>query len=71
MRYLGGRSIRRFDGGWKHFAVDNKLRIGDGCVFELMDDANLRFEVRTLSGQVPSLFAGATRSNEVPIVIDE
>lgn len=72
MRYLGSRSIRRFDGGWRHFAVDNGLRIGDGCVFELIDDKNLRFEVRVLSGQVPSMFASSSgRSNDVPIVVDD
>ncbi|ONK58953.1 uncharacterized protein A4U43_C08F1430 [Asparagus officinalis] len=77
VRYLGDRSIRRFDGnGWKLFAVDNKLRIGDGCVFELMDKKNLRLEIKILNGQVPDMFARtrvrsseSVRCNE-PIVIE-
>ncbi|XP_020244826.1 B3 domain-containing protein Os04g0386900-like isoform X3 [Asparagus officinalis] len=71
VRYFGGH-LKRFCGiGWKRFTVDNKLKIGDGCVFELMDSKNLRFEVRILNGQVPDMFShNRVRSNE-PIVIDD
>ncbi|KAK8964999.1 B3 domain-containing protein [Platanthera guangdongensis] len=53
--------------GWKQFAIDNKLKIGDGCVFELLDDDEMKFRVQILSGEVPA----ANGDNiENPIVID-
>ncbi|KAK8916178.1 B3 domain-containing protein [Platanthera zijinensis] len=53
--------------GWKQFAIDNKLKIGDGCVFELLDDDEMKLRVQILSGEVPA----ANGDNiENPIVID-
>lgn len=53
--------------GWKQFAADNKLKIGDGCVFELLDDDEMKFRVQILSGDVP---AGDGDNIDNPIVID-
>ncbi|XP_044483280.1 B3 domain-containing protein Os04g0386900-like isoform X2 [Mangifera indica] len=36
MVYQGQSKHKKFD-GWKSFAMDNKLEIGDACVFELLD----------------------------------
>lgn len=73
MKYVGNRTIKRFDVGWKHFAIDNELNVGDGCVFELMDDKDtLQFDVLVLNGQVPVLPASETggTSIQAPIFID-
>ncbi|XP_072974023.1 B3 domain-containing protein Os04g0386900-like [Typha angustifolia] len=70
MRYYGDRSLRRFDSGWRHFAVDNNLRIGDACVLQLMDEKNLKFEVRILRGDIPEEFAVNGQSSDSPIVIE-
>jgi hypothetical protein len=34
--YCGVGKWRRLQGGWKDFARDNGLRLGDACVFELV-----------------------------------
>ncbi|KAK7400709.1 hypothetical protein VNO78_11982 [Psophocarpus tetragonolobus] len=41
--------------GWKKFAVDNCLRVGDACIFELMEckDNKVIFEVQILRGDIP------------------
>lgn len=35
----------RFQSGWFKFVRDNNLKIGDVCVFVLVDDIRLTFEV--------------------------
>nr|QDX18296.1 B3 domain-containing protein Os04g0386900-like isoform X1 [Cymbidium sinense] len=54
IRYCGDCSLRRFSCGWRKFAEDNDLKMGDGCVFELMDDKVLTFRVQILDGQIPA-----------------
>ncbi|KAI0500331.1 hypothetical protein KFK09_018543 [Dendrobium nobile] len=47
---------KQLENGWEKFAVDNNLRIGDGCVFELMnfkESYPLKFKVQILDGQIP------------------
>ncbi|KAJ4843265.1 hypothetical protein Tsubulata_009868 [Turnera subulata] len=34
-----------FSGGWREFAVDNSLQVGDVCTFELIDSSALLFRV--------------------------
>lgn len=57
MRFTGGRQIQRLEAGWRSFALDNGLRLGDGCVFELMDGATeggtVKFSVQVLRGEIP------------------
>nr|CAD1845046.1 unnamed protein product [Ananas comosus var. bracteatus] len=71
-RYCGDRYLKRFETGWKKFAIENNLEIGDGCVFELMDNENLNFGVRVLKGEIPSLVRNIEdgRSSDSPIMID-
>lgn len=48
MRYSFGdyrNAIPRFESGWLTFARDNNLKIGDVCVFVLLEVINLSFEV--------------------------
>lgn len=54
MTYCVNGRIRRLYCGWEKFATDNKLKIGDGCIFELIDSKNLQFKVQILPGQLPS-----------------
>ncbi|KAM0934120.1 putative transcription factor B3-Domain family [Dioscorea sansibarensis] len=54
MTYCGNLPKRRLYCGWEKFATDNKLKIGDGCIFELVDSKNLQFKVQILPGQLPS-----------------
>ncbi|XP_038982890.1 B3 domain-containing protein Os04g0386900-like [Phoenix dactylifera] len=72
MRYCGSSSLKRFDRGWKKFAIDNNLKIGDGCVFELTDHKNMKFQVRILRGEIPSpvVDSAGGQSYDTPIMID-
>ncbi|KAJ4952192.1 hypothetical protein NE237_029024 [Protea cynaroides] len=58
MNYIGDRRIKRFDVGWRFFAVDNNLKIGDGCVFDLMENTSeiIKFRVQILRGDIPVEF---------------
>ncbi|XP_020577614.1 B3 domain-containing protein Os04g0386900-like [Phalaenopsis equestris] len=47
------QSAKFINEGWKQFVLDNNLKIGDGCVFELMNIKELRFRVQILSGELP------------------
>ncbi|CAL0331261.1 unnamed protein product [Lupinus luteus] len=71
--YKGQTKIRKwFDyGGWKIFADDNCLNIGDACVFELTEYSNQKiiFTVQILRGNIPSKYHNGMRPDE-PIVID-
>ncbi|OIV94215.1 hypothetical protein TanjilG_10643 [Lupinus angustifolius] len=71
--YKGQNKIRKwFDcGGWKIFADDNCLNIGDACVFELMEYSNQKiiFKVQILRGNITSKYHNGIRPDE-PIVID-
>ncbi|RWV96978.1 hypothetical protein GW17_00040266 [Ensete ventricosum] len=70
MRYNGDQAQRRFDSGWKHFANDNNLKIGDCCFFELMDDKNFTFRVQLLRGELPAECRNNGLSSDRPILID-
>ncbi|WOL18282.1 B3 domain-containing protein [Canna indica] len=70
MTYFGYQRQKRFDAGWKHFVMDNNLKIGDGCVFELMDDKNLKFKVQILRGDLPPEFVENGMISGKPILID-
>lgn len=48
---------KRFDCSmWKVFVVDNMLKVGDVCIFELMTcSATTKFKVQVLRGDFPSV----------------
>lgn len=72
MRFTGGRLVQRLEAGWRSFAVDNNLRLGDGCVFELVDGERVVFRVQVLHADIPVRIrerAGGYTSSS-PIVID-
>ncbi|XP_061360379.1 B3 domain-containing protein Os04g0386900-like isoform X2 [Gastrolobium bilobum] len=62
--------------GWRNFADDNCLKVGDACIFELMENSKEKiiFEVQILRGDIPSKFLENEmifgQNAEVPIVID-
>ncbi|KAL7126035.1 hypothetical protein ABFS83_14G158100 [Erythranthe nasuta] len=76
MSYCGDAARPRFDYKWKAFVADNNLKIGDGCVFELMepDSKNAVFKVMIVRGDIPpelqALIDSRGKSEAVPIVID-
>ncbi|KAK9689496.1 hypothetical protein RND81_09G062900 [Saponaria officinalis] len=39
---------RKIQVGWKKFALDNKLQVGDICVFEMVNHANCLFKVEII-----------------------
>ncbi|PON54050.1 B3 DNA binding domain containing protein [Parasponia andersonii] len=40
-----GKQEAEIYGGWKDFAVDNNLEVGDVCIFELLDGTEISFQV--------------------------
>ena len=40
-----GRRVSFLRKGWKQFATDNNLEIGDGCIFELVNKIEMLFQV--------------------------
>uniref|UniRef100_I1P630 TF-B3 domain-containing protein n=1 Tax=Oryza glaberrima TaxID=4538 RepID=I1P630_ORYGL len=77
MRFTGGRLIQRLEAGWRGFAVDNDLRLGDGCVFELLvggggEQERVEFRVQVLRAEIPARIRGRAGgyTSATPIVID-
>ncbi|KAL5724909.1 hypothetical protein ACHQM5_008115 [Ranunculus cassubicifolius] len=57
MEYIGvDVSNKKLDSGWREFAYDNDLKVGDGCVFELNECSSelVKFRVQILDGELPS-----------------
>ncbi|XP_057497147.1 B3 domain-containing protein Os06g0112300-like isoform X3 [Actinidia eriantha] len=56
MVYYGDSNPKRFDRNWKKFAIDTDLKLGDACVFEIVEfsSSNLKFRVQILRGEFPS-----------------
>ncbi|KAG9455220.1 hypothetical protein H6P81_008124 [Aristolochia fimbriata] len=48
--YYGDRPMRKFDPSWKAFVNDNKLSVGDACVFELLNVKKGEIKVQILRG---------------------
>jgi hypothetical protein len=74
MRFTGGRQIQRLEAGWRGFALDNDLELGDGCVFELLDGKaeGVVFRVQVLRAHIAEEIrerAGGYTSS-TPILID-
>ena len=59
---------------WKEFVDDNNLKVGDGCVFELMEcsSTKLVFKAQILRGDIPAelLDKYSGEDGENPILID-
>ncbi|XP_042503977.1 B3 domain-containing protein Os04g0386900-like isoform X2 [Macadamia integrifolia] len=74
MKYYGDRNLKRFDPSWRNFAVDNDLKVGDACVFDLMTNTRefIKFRVQILRGDIPNEFLRSVsgESLEMPISLD-
>lgn len=76
MSYTGDCSFPMFDSNWKAFVLENELKVGDTCVFELMECSrtNLRFKVHILRGDLPPELLTKVNSrgktSDAPIVLD-
>jgi hypothetical protein len=40
--------VKRLMKGWKQFACDNKLRLGDLCLFELLENTKYTMNVHVI-----------------------
>ncbi|KAM0851211.1 hypothetical protein ACQ4PT_052574 [Festuca glaucescens] len=75
MSYCGDNRLKRLDGAWADFAVDNGLLVGDACVFELVSGVGVKgkelvFEVQVLrGGGMPGELAAKGATADDPIVI--
>ncbi|KAL5554602.1 hypothetical protein UlMin_042003 [Ulmus minor] len=45
-----GRYRAKFNDGWKEFAKENNLKVGDVCIFELTDESNMTIDVSIIQG---------------------
>lgn len=74
MVYYGDNAHKRFDPRWKYFVIDNNLKVGDACVFELTECSNskLKFRVQILRGDFPSELLTKAKgvTSNAPINID-
>ncbi|KAI8545640.1 hypothetical protein RHMOL_Rhmol07G0055500 [Rhododendron molle] len=74
MVYLGERSQGKLNSGWKTFVHDNNLKVGDACVFELMESGSdvIRFRVQILRGDFPPELEERVNgeTSNTPIVLD-
>ncbi|KAJ1702858.1 hypothetical protein LUZ63_002637 [Rhynchospora breviuscula] len=72
LRYGGDWRGRRSDSGWKTFSFECDLKLGDGLVFELMDEETLEFRVQILRGNVPDIHVNLDdgKSSGSPIIIN-
>lgn len=65
---------KRFDiPGWTQFVVANSLKVGDACVFELMECSNtaMTLKVQVLRGDFPSSLQDKRNGSiENPIVVE-
>ncbi|XP_077234957.1 B3 domain-containing protein Os04g0386900-like isoform X2 [Tasmannia lanceolata] len=69
--YYGDRPFKRFTPSWRKFATDNKLKVGDACVFELIGSKKLEFRVQILDGKFPpAVVSSEGQSAADPIIIE-
>ncbi|KAL1547474.1 hypothetical protein AAHA92_23949 [Salvia divinorum] len=49
MSYNGKAKQHRFEaGGWRSFVADNKMELGDACIFEVMEPSMESFRLRVI-----------------------
>ncbi|KAG8363534.1 hypothetical protein BUALT_Bualt19G0032400 [Buddleja alternifolia] len=76
MSYAGDSSRPRFGPKWRTFVTENNLKVGDACVFELMEptNTNLKLRVLILRGDTPpellALVDTRGKTSVTPIVVD-
>lgn len=65
---------KRFDTKWRNFVIDNDLKVGDACLFEIVesDIRMVHIAVHILRGDVPTELLEKVNgeTSDTPIVID-
>uniref|UniRef100_A0A0A9G5D9 TF-B3 domain-containing protein n=1 Tax=Arundo donax TaxID=35708 RepID=A0A0A9G5D9_ARUDO len=80
LSYCGDLKCKKLDAAWRDFTVDNRLRVGDACVFELMGseskgeaknskETGLVFRVQVLCGGLPEEITSRGATSDEPMVI--
>ncbi|KAJ1257586.1 hypothetical protein BS78_10G007700 [Paspalum vaginatum] len=72
--YCGDGRSKKLHATWRDFAVDNGLRVGDACVFELVSTGNssskeVVFRVQVLRGGLPEEITSKGATADDPLVI--
>ncbi|CAN6209001.1 unnamed protein product [Urochloa humidicola] len=77
--YCGDLKCKKIGSEWRDFAVDNGLRVGDACVFELVTPAaggiatasgsEVVFRVQVLRGGLPEEITSRGATSDEPLVI--
>ncbi|PVH48545.1 hypothetical protein PAHAL_4G353300 [Panicum hallii] len=77
--YCGDLKCKKIDAAWRDFALDNALRVGDACVFELTaaaagstgseGDGEVVFRVQVLRGGLPEEITSKGATSDEPLVI--
>ncbi|WVZ82917.1 hypothetical protein U9M48_030123 [Paspalum notatum var. saurae] len=71
--YCGGGKSKKLHSAWRDFAVDNGLRVGDACVFELVSAGSSKddvvFRVQVLRGGLPEEITSKGDTADDPLVI--
>lgn len=72
MVYHGTGVIKKLSNGWGKFWADNKIKVGDGCFFELTENSptRIKFRAQILRCSDLPLFEGIGETSETPIVIE-
>uniref|UniRef100_A0A2P2JG75 TF-B3 domain-containing protein n=1 Tax=Rhizophora mucronata TaxID=61149 RepID=A0A2P2JG75_RHIMU len=75
MVFHGEYKCKRMHSGWGKFVIDNKLKVGDACVFELLECSSqkITFRAQILRGDSPPEFSHwmTGESAEAPVVIQQ
>ncbi|KAF9619811.1 hypothetical protein IFM89_009562 [Coptis chinensis] len=64
VKFYYGSTMRVISSGWKPFALDNALKMGDYCAFELVDASD--FRVQIFRGLSALSVAGSGRPSSLP-----
>jgi len=72
--YCGDLKCKKIDtAAWRDFALDNALRVGDACVFELIAGTSagseVVFRVQVLRGGLPEEITSKGTTPDEPLVI--
>ncbi|XP_062230201.1 B3 domain-containing protein Os06g0112300-like isoform X2 [Phragmites australis] len=81
MSYCGDLKCKKLGAEWRDFAVDNRLRVGDACVFEFVgteskgeaknnnQEMEIVFRVQVLRGGLPEEVTSRGATSDEPLVI--
>ncbi|GAB2291290.1 hypothetical protein Dimus_025549 [Dionaea muscipula] len=69
------RSHKKFMAGWKAFVEDNRIELGDACVFEILESSSkaVKLKVQILRGKFPAELLERVNGESIdsPIIVDD